>query len=232
MTECSGLSFIHPGDDIRLGTVGTVVPGLEFRIAGDGELLKRGAQVFAGYFRDEAATASVIDEEGWLHTGDVVEHDDAGHLKIVDRKKAIIITAGGKNISPSEIENALKVSPYIKEAVVLGEGEKFVAALIQIDFENAGKWAIDRKIAYTNFKSLSQQKEVIELVAEEVVKANATLAQVKQVRKFRLLDKELDHDDDEVTATMKVRRSTIYKKYAGFIAEIYGTKKQGGDAVA
>lgn len=224
MTEISGLSFIHPRGEVRLGTVGRAVPNLEYRIAEDGELLNRGAQVFAGYYRDPEATAAVIDTDGWLHTGDVVEHDEKGHLKIVDRKKAIIITAGGKNISPSEVENALKVSPYIKEAVVLGEGEKFVAALIQIDYDNVGKWAIDNKIAYTNFKSLTQQPKVFELIVEEVEKSNAMLAQVKQVRKFRLLDKELDHDDDEVTATMKVRRNTIYKKYAGFIAEIYGHK--------
>ncbi len=228
MTEVSGLSFIHPGEDIRLGAVGTAVPGLEFKIAEDGELLNRGAQVFAGYFRDSEASRAVIDADGWLHTGDIVELDEAGHLKIVDRKKAIIITAGGKNIAPSEIENALKVSPYIKEAVVLGEGERFVAALIQIDYENVGKWAIDNKLAYTNFKSLSQQREVFDLISDEVNSANAQLAQVKQVRKFRLLEKELDHDDDEVTATMKIRRKTIYAKYAHVIEEIYGSKTVHG----
>ncbi len=227
MTECSGLSFIHPPGDVRLGTVGRVVPGLEFKIAEDGELLKRGEQIFAGYYRDPEATAATVDSDGWLHTGDVVELDDAGHLKIVDRKKAILITSGGKNISPTEIENAMKVSPYIKEAVVLGEGEKFVAALLQLDFENVGKWAIDQRLAYTNFKSLTLLPEVRELIAAEVDKANETLAQVKQVRAFRLLDKELDHDDDEVTATMKVRRKTIYQKYAGLIAEIYGGRKGG-----
>ncbi|GAB4272081.1 MAG: AMP-dependent synthetase/ligase [Deferrisomatales bacterium] len=228
MTECSGLSFIHPGDDIRLGTVGTPVPGLEFRIAPDGELLKRGEQIFKGYFRDPEATARTVDQEGWLHTGDVVELDEAGHLRIVDRKKAILITAGGKNIAPSEIENALKVSPYIKEAVVLGEGERFVAALIQIDFDNVGKWATEHKVPYTNFKSLSQRPEVVELIAGEVDRANQGLARVKQVRSFRLLDKELDHDDDEVTATMKVRRKTIYDKYAELIDDIYGRKRAEG----
>ncbi len=224
MTECSGLSFIHPEGDVRLGTVGRAVPGLEYRIAEDGELLKRGEQIFAGYFRDPEATAATIDPEGWLHTGDVVELDPAGHVKIVDRKKAILITAGGKNISPTEIENALKVSPYIKEAVVLGEGEKFVAALLQLDFENVGKWATDQRLAYTTFKSLALLPEVAELINAEVDRANETLARVKQVRAFRLLDKELDHDDDEVTATMKVRRKTIYRKYAALIAELYGAR--------
>ncbi len=229
MTECSGLSFIHMGDDIRLGTVGKVVPGLEFRLAPDGELLKRGEQIFAGYFRDPEATRQTVDEEGWLHTGDIAELDEAGHLRIVDRKKAILITAGGKNIAPSEIENALKVSPYIKEAVVLGEGERFVAALIQIDYDNVGKWATEHKVAYTNFKSLARRPEVVELIAGEVEKANETLARVKQVRAFRLLEKELDHDDDEVTATMKVRRKTIYEKYADLVADIYGHRKAGGE---
>ncbi len=229
MTECSGLSFIHMGDDIRLGTVGKVVPGLEFRLAPDGELLKRGEQIFAGYFRDPEATRQTVDEEGWLHTGDIAELDEAGHLRIVDRKKAILITAGGKNIAPSEIENALKVSPYIKEAVVLGEGERFVAALIQIDYDNVGKWATEHKVPYTNFKSLARRPEVVELIAGEVEKANETLARVKQVRAFRLLEKELDHDDDEVTATMKVRRKTIYEKYADLVADIYGHRKAGGE---
>ena len=229
MTECSGLSFIHMGDDIRLGTVGKVVPGLEFKLAPDGELLKRGEQIFAGYFRDPEATRQTVDEEGWLHTGDIAELDEAGHLRIVDRKKAILITAGGKNIAPSEIENALKVSPYIKEAVVLGEGERFVAALIQIDYDNVGKWATEHKVPYTNFKSLARRPEVVELIAGEVEKANETLARVKQVRAFRLLEKELDHDDDEVTATMKVRRKTIYEKYADLVADIYGHRKAGGE---
>ena len=160
--------------------------------------------------------------KGWLHTGDVVEIDEADHLKIVDRKKSIIITAGGKNIAPSEVENALKASPNIKEAIVLGEGEKFVAALIQIDFDVVGKWAIDNKVSFTNFKSLSQQPEVLKMITEDVQRGNDTLAQVKQVRKFKLLEKELDHDDNEVTATMKVRRSTVEKKFGPLIREIYG----------
>ena len=230
MTESSGLSFIHMGDDIRLGTVGKVVPGLEFKLAPDGELLKRGEQIFVGYFRDPEATRQTVDEEGWLHTGDIAELDEAGHLRIVDRKKAILITAGGKNIAPSEIENALKVSPYIKEAVVLGEGERFVAALIQIDYDNVGKWATEHKVPYTNFKSLARRPEVVELIAGEVEKANETLARVKQVRAFRLLEKELDHDDDEVTATMKVRRKTIYEKYADLVDDIYGRKRAGEKA--
>ena len=220
MTECTGFSFVQRPDDIRLGTVGRAIPGLEFRLDPDGELLKRGEIIFAGYYRDEKASAEVL-AGGWLHTGDVASLDPDGQLRIVDRKKAIFVTSGGKNVSPSLIENALKVSPYIKEAVVLGEGEKFVAALLQIDFENAGQWATERKLAYTNFRSLTALPEVRELVTGEVERANAGLAPVEQVRTFRLLEKELDHDDNEVTATMKVRRKTIYEKFAPLIREIY-----------
>ncbi len=220
MTECTGFSFVQRPDDVRLGTVGTALPGLEFRLAPDGELLKRGETVFLGYYREPGATADVL-EGGWLHTGDVAEVDPDGHLRIVDRKKAIFVTSGGKNVSPSLVENALKVSPYIKEAVVLGEGERFVSALVQIDFENVGQWATERKLAYTNFRSLTRLPEVQDLVAAEVDRANQGLAPVEQVRRFRLLDKELDHDDNEVTATMKVRRKTIYEKFAPLIREIY-----------
>jgi long-chain acyl-CoA synthetase len=220
MTECTGFSFVQREGDVRLGTVGRPVPGLEYRLAEDGELLKRGDLVFLGYYRDEAATAATL-EGGWLHSGDVAEVDPDGHLRIVDRKKAIFVTSGGKNVSPSLVENALKVSPYVKEAVVLGEGEKFVSALVQIDFENVGQWATERKLPYTNFKSLARLPEVVELVSREVERANQGLAPVEQVRKFRLLEKELDHDDAEVTATMKVRRKAIYEKFAPLIREIY-----------
>jgi long-chain acyl-CoA synthetase len=220
MTECTGFSFVQREGEVRLGTVGRPVPGLEFRLAADGELLQRGDTTFLGYYRDEKATAETL-EGGWLHTGDVAAQDPDGQLRIVDRKKAIFVTSGGKNVSPSLVENALKVSPYVKEAVVLGEGEKFVAALVQVDFENVGQWATERHLPYTNFRSLVALPEVEELVAREVDRANQGLAPVEQVRKFRLLDKELDHDDNEVTATMKVRRKTIYEKFAPLIREIY-----------
>jgi long-chain acyl-CoA synthetase len=181
--------------------------------------------VFLGYYRNPEATAEAI-REGWLHTGDVGELDPDGQLRIVDRKKAIFVTAGGKNVSPSLVENALKVSPYIKEAVVVGDGEKFLAALVQIDFENVGQWATERRLPYTTFKSLTHLPQVRDLVAAEIERANEGLAPVEQVRAFRLLDKELDHDDDEVTATMKVRRKTIYRKFGPLIAEIYGGRRE------
>ncbi len=229
MTECTGFSFLQREGEFRPGTVGRPVPGLEFRLADDGELLNRGDSVFLGYFRDPAATEAVL-RDGWLHTGDVARLDPDGQLRIVDRKKAIFVTSGGKNVSPSLVENALKVSPYVKEAVVLGDGEKFLAALVQIDFENVGQWATERKLAYTNFRSLARLPEVRDLVAAEIDRANETLAPVEQVRAFRLLEKELDHDDDEVTATMKVRRKTIYAKFAPLIHDIYGDASRAADA--
>jgi long-chain acyl-CoA synthetase len=224
MTECTGFSFVQREGEVRLGSVGRVLAGVEFRIAPDGELLKRGETMFLGYYRDPEATAATL-QDGWLRTGDVAEEDPDGQLRIVDRKKAIFVTAGGKNVSPSLVENTLKVSPYVKEAVVVGDGEKFLAALVQIDFENVGQWATERRLPYTNFKSLTQLPEVLDLVSAEVDRANEGLAPVEQVRAFRLLDKELDHDDNEVTATMKVRRKTIYEKFAPLIADIYGTER-------
>ena len=221
MTESTGLSFIHMGDDVKLGTVGKPVSCIEYRIAPDGELLKRGPSVFAGYYRDRAATERTI-VDGWLHTGDVAVVDEDGHVSIVDRKKDLIITSGGKNISPSEIENALKVSLYIKEAVVVGEGRSYLAALIQIDFDNVGKWATDKGLPYTNYRSLAENPEVERLIHEEVDKANGLFARVESIRRFRLLTKELDHDDDELTATMKVRRANIYRKFEAEIEALYG----------
>ncbi|RLB69177.1 MAG: long-chain fatty acid--CoA ligase, partial [Deltaproteobacteria bacterium] len=147
MTESSGLSFIHMGEDIKLGTVGKPISTIDFAIADDGELLMRGDPIFVGYFKDEEATRKTV-VNGWLHTGDVAALDEDGHLSIIDRKKDIIITSGGKHIAPSEIENALKVSPYIKEAIVIGEGRNYLGALIQIDFENVGKWATDHRLPY------------------------------------------------------------------------------------
>ena len=223
MTECTGFSFVHRDGEVRLGTVGRAIAGLEYRIAEDGELLKRGDTVFMGYYRDPEATAATI-RDGWLHSGDVAEQDPDGQLRIVDRKKDILVTAGGKNVSPSLVENALKVSPYVKEAIVVGDAEKYLAALIQIDFENVGQWATERHLPYTTFKSLTRLAEVRDLVAAEVDRTNDGLAPVEQVRAFRLLDKELDHDDNEVTATMKVRRKTIYEKFAPLIAELYAER--------
>ncbi|MGL6113106.1 MAG: AMP-dependent synthetase/ligase [Rubrivivax sp.] len=223
MTETAGVVTVQRSAASPLGTVGSAVPGVELRLADDGELLVRGASVFKGYYRNDAATREAIDADGWLHTGDVaVAVGD--ELRIVDRKKDIMITAGGKNITPSEIENALKFSAYIKEAIVVADRRPFVAALIQIDFDTVGKWAEEQGLAYTHFRSLAEHERVRELVQAEVDRVNARFPQVQQVRKFHLLTKELDHDDGEVTATMKIKRSSIAQKHADAIEAMYGAQ--------
>jgi len=220
LTESTGMIFGQRRDHVQLGTVGAAIQGLDYRIGDQGELQVHGGAVFAGYYKNPEATAASI-RDGWLHTGDVVAEVD-GDIKIVDRLKDIMITAGGKNLTPSEIENTMKASPYIKECIIVADGRAFVAALIQIDVDTVGKWAERQRLAFTHFRSLVENPRVRELVAEEVNKGNAQLAQVAHVRKFHLLTKELDHDDGEVTATMKVRRSSIYKAYEKEIESLYG----------
>lgn len=219
LTESSGIALGQVLSDRRVGTVGHGIDKMEVRLGASNELLIRGDTVFAGYYRNEEATRAAI-RDGWLHTGDVAEFTD-GHFRIVDRLKDIMITAGGKNLSPSEIENTVKSSPFIKECIVIGEARKFVSALIQIDYDLAGKWAEEKGIAYTNFKNLTENASLRELIQSEIDSANAKLAQVSQIRRFYLLTKELDHDDDEVTATMKVRRANVHKKYETEIESLY-----------
>lgn len=224
MTEETGIGCMNRLDDLKLGYVGRAIPNVEIKIADDGEILLKCDHVFAGYWKDPDATAKTI-VDGWLQTGDVGELDEQGRLKITDRKKEIIITAGGKNIAPSEIENRLKCSPYVNEAVVIGDRRPFLVALIQIEYENVAKWAQEKGLAYTTFKSLAQLPEVNELITSEVEEANKEFAQVEKVKKFRLLEKELDHDDDELTATLKLRRKTVYKKFGDIIDEMYKSKR-------
>ncbi len=222
LTESGGITFAQHAGARMAGCAGPPIAGIEFRIAADGEILIKGPTVFAGYLFDDDASAQVLDARGWLATGDVVEPAGNGEIRVVDRKKAIIITSGGKNIAPSEIENALKESPYIREAVILGEARHFVAALIQVDPETVGKWAQERHLAYTNYRSLAMLAEVNALVSTEIDRVNARFARVESIRKFAILKKELDQDDGELTATQKVKRSAIEKKFAGEIAHIYG----------
>ena len=219
LTESTGMVSGHRLDHVVVGTVGVPTLGVEHRIADNGELQIKGDMVFAGYYKNPEATASSI-VGGWLHTGDVVRLQD-GQIKIVDRLKDIMITAGGKNLTPSEIENTMKASPYIKECVIVAEGRKFVGALVMLDYETVGKWAEAQRIPFTHFRSLVETPEVRQLIDAEIATGNAKLAQVAQIRKFHLLTRELDHDDGEVTATMKVRRSSIYKTYAAEIEALY-----------
>jgi len=221
MTEVAGCVFVQREGHFQLGGCGIPVEGTTYEIADDGEILLGGPAVFKGYFLDPEATGNTV-RDGMLHSGDVVSVLDDGEITVVDRKKAIIITSGGKNIAPSEIENALKDSPYIKEVIVVGDGRKFLGAMIQIDFDNVGLWASEHDLAYTTYKSLTQLEEVRELVREIVNAANERFARVENIRKFVILEKELDHDDGELTATQKVRRSIIDRKFARELEQIYG----------
>ncbi|KNY09092.1 long-chain fatty acid--CoA ligase [Achromobacter piechaudii] len=219
LTESAGMIFGQHPDRVKVGTVGEPILGVEWKMGEAGELLVRGDMVFQGYYKNAQATADTV-RDGWLHTGDVVAEQD-GRVRIVDRLKDIMITAGGKNLTPSEIENAVKGSPYVKECIVIADGRKFVSALIQLEFDTVGKWAESRRIAFTHFRSLAESAQVRELVQQEVSRANAGLAPVAQIKRFHLLTKELDHDDGEVTATMKVRRASIYRTYAAEIEKLY-----------
>lgn len=221
-TELAGISHSQRPGSTRLGWSGPPLPGLETRVEDDGELLIRGPSVFVGYLFDQEATDRAL-VDGWYHTGDIVEVDDGGAIKVVDRKKEIIITSGGKNITPSLVENALKDSLYIREAILIGEGRNFLSALIQIDYDTVGKWAQERKLPYTTYKTLAERPEVRDLVRKEVERVNERFARVENIREFVILTKELDHDDGELTATMKVRRRVIESKFADEIREIYGS---------
>jgi long-chain acyl-CoA synthetase len=221
LTESGGVAFIQTDSHHRLGGCGLPLQHTEWKQDTDGEILLKNPGVFKGYFLDEKASTASLEPGGWLRTGDIVEIMDNGEIAVVDRKKAIIITAGGKNIAPSEIENALKDSEFIKEAIVVGEAKNYLGAILQVDFDNVGRWARDRSLPYTNYKSLSQLAEVHDLVERIVNETNKRFARVENIRRFAILEKELDHDDGELTATQKVRRAMIEKKFARELAIIY-----------
>jgi long-chain acyl-CoA synthetase len=220
MTETTGITHMSDGRHFKLGTVGRALPDTEVRIAEDGEILVKHKGIFKGYFKDEENTREAL-VDGWMHTGDVGEIDAEGFLKITDRKKDLIITAGGKNIAPQYIENLLKFSPYINDAVVIGDRRKFLSALIVIDEENVVKYAQDQKVQFTTFSSLTKAPEIIELIQQEINQVNNQVARVENIRKFRILDKKLYTEDGEVTPTMKVKRKAINAQYKDLIESMY-----------
>ncbi len=219
-TEGSGPTTIHQGDRIRLGTVGQPVPGVEVRIAEDGEILVRGPNVFAGYYKDPEATAQAL-RDGWLHSGDVGEMDPDGFLRITDRKKDLIVTAYGKNVAPAYVENQLKASPYIHDAVVVGDRRPYLVALVVIDEDNVARWAQDHRIPFSTFADLSGNEHVRELIAREVERANRRLSSPEQVKRFCILPKRLYQEDGEVTPTLKVKRKVLQEKYRDLIDQLY-----------
>ena len=220
MTENTAVATIVPADELYLGSVGKALPLSEVRIAEDGEILTRSDGTFKGYFKNlEATKETIID--GWLHTGDVGRIDEFGHLWITDRKKDIIITAGGKNLSPSEIENRIKISPYVREAMVIGDKRKYLTALIGIESDTVGDWATRKGIPYTTYEDLSSKDEVNELVSMIINDANKDFAQVETVKYFKLIPLELDHEDGKLTATQKVKRAAITEQFAELIESMY-----------
>jgi long-chain acyl-CoA synthetase len=220
MTENCAYVTSNDFESIELGSVGRPHENCEIKIADDGEILTRHGGVFKGYFKDEQSTREVIDEEGWLHTGDVGEFTEKGSLIITDRKKDIIMTSGGKNVSPSEIENKIKSSPYIKDALVVGDKRKFLTCLIAIEFDTVSNWALRKKIPFTTYRDLTEKPEVRELVSKDIVRANEETSSL-QVRKFELIPKELDHEDGELTATQKIKRSVIIEQFSELVESMY-----------
>lgn len=218
-TESTGVIAMQRLDRPRWGYVGEAIPGVEVRIAPDGEILARGPGVFQGYFKDPELTAATI-KDGWLHTGDVGVLED-GFLKILDRKKDIIITAGGKNITPAFIENKLKFSPYIQDAVVVGERRKYLVALILIDEDNVAKHAQDNRIPFTTFEDLTGKEQIVKLIDQEVRSVNKTLSQVETIKKFALLPRRFYEEDGDVTPTKKVKRRFVEARYADLINSLY-----------
>ena len=218
-TESTGVIAIQGIDNPRLGYVGEALPGVDVKIAEDGEILARGENVFLGYYKDPELTEETV-KDGWLHTGDVGALED-GQLKILDRKKDIIITAGGKNITPAFIENKLKFSTYIQDAVVIGDRRKFLTALILIDEDNVTKFAQDNRIPFTTFADLTQNDEVHKLINQEVLEMNKNLSKVETIKKFALLPRRFYEEDGDVTPTKKVKRAFLEKRYAEMIDNLY-----------
>jgi long-chain acyl-CoA synthetase len=219
-TENTGLATAMPPDRIKLGTVGVARPDTEVRLSPDGEILLKGLHVFMGYYGKPEKTAETI-VDGWLHTGDVGTIDADGFVRITDRMKDIIITAGGKNVTPSEIENQLKFSPYISDAVVIGDRRKYLSCLVMIDHETVAQFAQERNVPFSNFASLCRAPEVQDLIWGEIERVNKQLARVETVKKFRLIEQLLTAEDEELTPTMKLKRAFVNVKYKDLIDGMY-----------
>lgn len=224
-TECAGIATTHRDGDVRPETVGVPIPGIEVKISDKGEIMVRGKSVMLGYYKNEEATKEVFTSDGFLRTGDAGYFGEDGHLYIFDRFKDIMVLADGTRFAPQDIEIRLKFSPYIKEVVICGGNQPFVAAIISIDFETVGNWAKKRRMAYTTYQDLSQRPEVYSLIREEISKLCQRFPPNMRVKKFVILIKELHPDDEELTRTRKVRRAFIYERYKELIADIYAGKK-------
>lgn len=223
-TEVTGIAVGHRNDSVKLNTVGQPMPEIELKISDTGEILIKGPTVFKGYYKNEEATDKTL-KEGWVHSGDEGIVDDDGQLVMIDRQKDVMRLADGSKFSPQLIENKLKFSPYINEAMVVGKDRPFITSLIIMDMANVGKWAENHKLTYTTFTDLSQKKEVYDLITEEIGRINQSLPRIARVKRFVMMYKELDADDDEMTRTRKLRRSFVAERYADLIAALYGEKE-------
>ena len=219
-TENCGLATAMPANRVKLGTVGVARPDTEVKLSTPGEILLRGPHVFLGYYKNPERTAQTI-VDGWLHTGDVGRIDEDGFLTITDRMKDIIITAGGKNITPSEIENQLKFSPYISDAVVIGDQRKFLSCLVMIDHETVAQYAQEKNVPFTNFASLCRAQEIQDLIWGEIERVNKQFARVETIKRFHLITELLTAEDEELTPTMKLKRAFVNKKYKDAIDAMY-----------
>jgi long-chain acyl-CoA synthetase len=223
-TENCGVATLMPRGQTKLGSVGKAVPWGEVKLSPQGEILIKGDFLFQGYLNQPERTAETIDAAGWLHTGDVGALDNEGFVKITDRMKDIIITSGGKNITPSEIENQLKFSPYISDAVVIGDKRPYLTCLVMIDHENVEKFAQDHDIPFTNYASLCRAAEIQDLIWREIEAVNANFARVETIKKFMLIERQLTPEDEELTPTMKLKRNFVNKRYASEIDAMYGER--------
>lgn len=220
-TEIVGIAILHRDDAIRFHTVGTPLPGGEMKVEPDGEILLQSPAVFQGYYKMEEESARTL-EGGWLHTGDAGYIDEeSGQMVVIDRLKDVMRLASGEIFSPNFIENKLKFSPFIKEAVAVGHARTHVVAMINIDMRSVGNWAENRSIAYTTYQDLSQKEQVLDLIEGEIERVNADLPEAARIRTFVILHKELDADDEELTRTRKLRRSFVYEKYDPVISGLY-----------
>lgn len=226
MTETAGVAALPPPGMRRIGSVGTALPGTEIRVSAEGEVQIRGPHVFIGYWNNPARSADVL-VDGWLRTGDIGVVDGDGFVRIVDRLKDIIITSGGKNVSPSEIENELKFSPYVMDAVVFGDARPYLTALVMIDYDNVARYAQDHAIPFTDYTSLCAHEEIRSLVAAEVEAANSRFARVEQIKAFRLIDVQLTTDDEEFTPTLKLKRNVVARRHSALIEDMYAVYGQG-----
>ena len=221
MTETTAVTHANPLGAVKIGTVGVTLPGVECKIAEDGEVLVRGGNMTPGYHNRPEATAELLDAEGWVHTGDLGSVDADGYLTIVGRKKELIITAGGKNISPNNIEGILKEHPLIGQVCCVGDLKPFISALIVLDGEAAPVWAAQNGVPFTDFASFSRDDRVLAEVAKAVEAANERLAKVEQIKKWRVLEREWTPETEELTPTLKLKRNVVHDKYAAEIAELY-----------